>query len=76
MQVSVHSGCPAGVPTDATGFTPCLQHSVADTVQAMRREADGAAGGVMQRQQEKEQEQKRYFHMFDLTQTTAVRKLL
>ena len=62
------------LPTKATGFTPCLQHGAADTVQAMRREVDGAAGGVMQRQHE--QEQKCYFHMFDLTQIIAVRKLL
>lgn len=53
--MSVCSHCPAGVPTEATGFTPCLQHSAADTVQTMRREVDGVAGGVMQKQHEREQ---------------------
>lgn len=46
LQVSVHSGCPAEVPAEATGLTPCLQHSAAETMQAVRREVDGAAGGV------------------------------
>lgn len=52
LQVSVHSGCPAEVRAEAIGFTPCLWHSAAETVQAVRREVDGAAGGVVYRQHE------------------------
>lgn len=53
--MSVYSGCPAGLPTAAIGFTLCLQHNAADTVQAVRRVLCGAAGGGMQRWHEQEQ---------------------